>query len=85
MAARPRIARLDGSGTAGIAAADATTVWPKLLSTIVRSLMSTVPSPVNSPWLHVAPVWPKWLSTIVRSLMSTRPSRFASPERIVAR
>ena len=45
----------------------AAAVLPKLLSTIVRSLTSTVPSPVNSPWLHAMPVRPKLVSTIVRS------------------
>ena len=70
-----------GSGTGAIPAADDPEVWPKFASTIVRSLMSTVPSPVNSPWLQVIPVLPKLLSTIVRSLISTLPSKLASPAR----
>ena len=39
----------------------------------------TVPSPVNSPWVHVIPVCPKFVNTMVRSLTSTLPSRLASP------
>ena len=36
---------------------------------MVRSLTSTLPSPLKSPVTDVMPVWLKWASTIVRSLM----------------
>ena len=70
--------KLPGSGTAVKPPAEEPALWPKCDSTIVKSLMSTVPVPVNSPWASV-PLWPKCDRTIVRSLILTRPSRLASP------
>ena len=61
-----------GSGTALTPAAS---VAPKFDSRIVRSLMSTVASPLKSPPLQDMPVWPKSARTMVRSLTSTWPSR----------
>ena len=53
---------------------------PKLLSRIVRSLTSTLPSPLRSPWLQVIPVvWPKCHSTTVKLFTSTLPSQLTLP------
>ena len=76
---------VDGSGAAPIEPG-APRLLPKAASTIVRSLISTVPLPVNSPSFHpifpgppATDDWPKCAKTIVKSLMSTLPSAFASP------
>ena len=82
--AAERIARAPGSGTAVGPPADPA-VWPKFDRTIVKSLMSTVPSPVNSPWDQAAPIRPKLDRTMVKSLMSTLPSSLASPGAAIVR
>ncbi len=71
---------LAGSGTAAIAPEEAQMLLPKSDKTIVRSLISTLPSPRKSPVAQAIPaVWPKCDKTTVRSLISTLPSRLASP------
>ena len=76
MAPMPSKTTHDGSGTALMPALG---LMPKFASTMLKSLMSTVPSPLKSPCHQVAAVLSKLASTIVRSLMSTLPSPLASP------